>query len=102
MKCRLCRHDASHAGLTTVTVERDGRIVVFREVPAEVCDKCEEPYVADVVAESLLRRAEDAIACGVDVEVLRFAASCGALKWLFFPKLPLGCPHDLLSSAHWN
>lgn len=74
MKCLLCRHDSTHAGLTTVTLERDGRIIVFREVPADVCDNCEEPYVADAVAESLLRRAEDAIARGVDVEVLRFAA----------------------------
>lgn len=74
MKCTLCRHGATHPGLTTVTLERDGRVVLFRDVPADVCDNCDEPYVADAVAETLLRRAEEAIARGVELEVLRFAA----------------------------
>lgn len=49
-------------------------MVLFRDVPAELCDDCEEPLVADDVAAKVLARAEEAAARGVELEVLRYAA----------------------------
>ena len=74
MKCPFCRCPSSHAGTTTLTFERGGSVVLFRDVPAELCDDCEEPLVADDVAAKVLARAEEAAARGVELEVLRYAA----------------------------
>jgi ribosomal protein L32 len=43
-------------------------------VPADICDTCGEYYLSDSITEHLLTRAEEAIAKGVEVEILRFAA----------------------------
>ncbi|MCC6743592.1 MAG: type II toxin-antitoxin system MqsA family antitoxin [Acidobacteria bacterium] len=40
MKCTVCRNDETVSGATTVTLERGGRVVVIRGVPAEVCERC--------------------------------------------------------------
>lgn len=74
MTCMFCRHGSTHPGVTTVTLQRGDSIILFRRVPAQLCDNCGEPYVADIVSESLLRRAEEAVARGVDLEVVHFAA----------------------------
>jgi len=48
--------------------------IVFRGVPAEVCDNCGEQYVSEEVTAALLRQAHAAASSGVDVEVRSFAA----------------------------
>jgi hypothetical protein len=57
-----------------VTLDREGAIVVFKRVPAEVCDNCGEYYLSDEVTGELLERAEEAIASGAEVEIRRYAA----------------------------
>jgi len=40
MKCTVCRNAETASGATTVTLERDGRVVVIRGAPAKVCERC--------------------------------------------------------------
>lgn len=40
MRCAVCRNGETVSGATTVTLERDGRVVVIRGVPAKVCERC--------------------------------------------------------------
>lgn len=75
MKCVICRHGKTQAGETTVTLDRDGTVIVFRRVPAEVCDNCGEAFVDETVTESLLTSAERAAASGVQVDVRQFSAA---------------------------
>ncbi|MCL6563750.1 MAG: YgiT-type zinc finger protein, partial [Firmicutes bacterium] len=35
--CVICKRGIPQAGTTTVTVERPGTLVVFRQVPAQIC-----------------------------------------------------------------
>ena len=44
MKCIVCKTGDLQEGTTTVTLERDATIVVFKGVPALVCDQCGEAY----------------------------------------------------------
>lgn len=60
MNCIVCRHGDTHPGTTTVTFHRDGKTLVVNEVPAEVCENCEEAYVAEDVTAELLRIASEA------------------------------------------
>ena len=75
MKCLLCRSNRIMRGTTTVTLERGGCIVVFKEVPANVCSTCGEPYVDERTTEKLLSIAKQAAATGVEVDVRRYVAA---------------------------
>jgi YgiT-type zinc finger domain-containing protein len=74
MKCVICKHGETAPGLTTVTLNRDDAIVVFKLVPADVCQNCGEYYLSDEVTGILLNRAEMAISSGSEVEIQRYAA----------------------------
>lgn len=74
MTCLFCKHGQTHQGTTTITLARDRTTVVFKDVPADVCDTCGEAYVADDVSAKLLAAAADAVSHGVEVDIRRYAA----------------------------
>ncbi|GAB4302947.1 MAG: hypothetical protein Kow0096_24770 [Thiohalomonadaceae bacterium] len=74
MQCVLCRQGATQPGQVTVTLERGGSVVIFKEVPAEVCENCGEYYLTGEVTDRLMSRAEEAIRQGAEVEIVRYAA----------------------------
>jgi YgiT-type zinc finger domain-containing protein len=74
MKCVICRQAETHPGQVSVTLQRGDSTIIFKLVPAEVCDNCGEYYLSEAVTEQLLARAEKAVANGAEVEILRFAA----------------------------
>lgn len=74
MRCALCRNGVTQAGTGTVTLIRGDAIIIVRGVPADVCTNCGEQYFSSAVTEQLLAQAEQAIARGAEIEVLRFAA----------------------------
>lgn len=78
MKCPICKHGDTRPATVTVTLARPGAgppaTIVFRGVPAEVCDNCGEEYVDEATTARLLQQAQAAAAAGVEVEVRSFAA----------------------------
>jgi YgiT-type zinc finger domain-containing protein len=74
MSCVICRNGKTHEGYVTVTVQRGEKAVILKQVPADVCDNCGEPYLSSEVAAQVLERAESAVKSGAEVEILRFAA----------------------------
>lgn len=74
MQCVICKHGQTEAGYTTVTLNRDDCVVIFRRVPAQICTNCGEYYLSDRVTDELLQQAEAAIASGAEVEIRRYAA----------------------------
>ena len=75
MKCTICKSGETAPGTATVTLERGGATVVFKAVPARVCQNCGEEYLDDRTTASLLHAAEDALAQGVQVDVRRYVAA---------------------------
>jgi YgiT-type zinc finger domain-containing protein len=75
MKCVVCKQADTQAGVTTVTLERDGSTFVIREVPAQVCPNCGEDYVDSKVTTELLCTAERLSQAGAQVDVRRYAAA---------------------------
>ena len=57
-----------------MTLQRGDSTIIFKLVPAEVCDNCGEYYLSEAVTEQLVAHAERAVANGAEVEILRFAA----------------------------
>ncbi|MHB8160830.1 MAG: type II toxin-antitoxin system MqsA family antitoxin [Thermoleophilia bacterium] len=57
-----------------VTLQRGETTIIFKDVPAEICENCGEYYLAEEITEQVLSRAEEAVKSGAEVEILRFAA----------------------------
>lgn len=75
MKCIICRYGETEPGATTVTLTRGQTTVVFRGVPAQICDNCGEAYVDDEITARLLSIAEEAARSGVHVDVRDYIAA---------------------------
>ena len=74
MKCVICKVGETEQGFTNVTLERDSRIIIIKQVPAEICTNCGEYYLSEKVTESLLKRAELVVKNNAELEVIQFAA----------------------------
>ena len=74
MKCVICRHGETALGLVTVTLQREGTVVIMRDVPANVCRNCGEYYLDESVAAKVNSEADAAAARRAEVEILRYAA----------------------------
>lgn len=74
MKCVICKDGETKAGMATVTLEREAATVVFKSVPAQVCENCGEEYVDDETAAHLLAIFEQSLKAGVTVDVRHYAA----------------------------
>lgn len=75
MNCVICKQGRTRPGQATITLERGGTILVVKEVPAELCENCGEPYVAGPITTQLLRQAEEALRTGVQFEVRDYVAA---------------------------
>ncbi|MCP5064023.1 MAG: type II toxin-antitoxin system MqsA family antitoxin [Ignavibacteriae bacterium] len=74
MKCVICKQGKTKKGFVTVTLQRENTTIVFKEVPADVCENCGEYYLSENITKKLLKRAEESVKKGAEVEILRFAA----------------------------
>ena len=75
MKCMACKQADTRPGKTTVTLERNGATLVFKDVPAEVCPNCGEDYVDEAVTRALLKSAEDMVTSGAQVDIRTYASA---------------------------
>lgn len=75
MTCVICKHSQTKPGHATITLERGQTTLVFKNVPADICENCGEQYVDDATTAKLLKEAEQAAATGVEVEVRAYAAA---------------------------
>jgi hypothetical protein len=57
-----------------MTLERDTTIIVFKNVPADVCQTCGEAYLDTSTTKDLLRIVDEAAQIGVQVDVRSYAA----------------------------
>ncbi|HLN19287.1 MAG TPA: type II toxin-antitoxin system MqsA family antitoxin [Patescibacteria group bacterium] len=74
MKCAICKHGNTVDGRISVVLEKEQTTLVFKEVPAQVCDNCGEEYLSSEINNELLKLANDAIKRGVSLELLKYAA----------------------------
>lgn len=75
MKCVICKHGETRPSTVTVTLERDNTTIVFKNVPAMVCENCGEAYLDEATTTELLHAAEAAVNSGVQVEVRQYKAA---------------------------
>ena len=74
MKCVICKNGNTTFGKVNVVLQRNECTIIFKEVPADVCENCGEYYLSEDVTNEILVRAETAIKNGAEIEILRYAA----------------------------
>ena len=74
MKCVICKQGETAPGLVTVSLQRKETTVIFKNVPAEVCNNCGEYFLDEKITERLTIQAKNAVKNGAEVEILRFVA----------------------------
>ena len=72
--CPICRNGNLEEGHTTVVLERGETTLVFKDVPARVCETCGEAFVSAAVNADVLKKANLALGRGVTLELVRYAA----------------------------
>jgi YgiT-type zinc finger domain-containing protein len=69
MDCAICKNGTTKPDYATLTLDRDGSIVIFKEVPAQVCNNCGHAYFDQATTSKLFELAEDTIKKGIEVEI---------------------------------
>lgn len=75
MICPICKCGHTQPGFASVTLERDATTLVFKHVPALVCDNCGEEFIDETATTQLLSTADTAVRDGVQLELRRYATA---------------------------
>ena len=75
MICPICKCGHTRPGFASVTLERDAMTLLFKSVPAQVCDNCGEEFIDETASANLLDTAEATARAGVQVKLRRYAAA---------------------------
>ena len=73
MECVICKNGVMKPGFVTFTLEKETGIVVFKNVPAMVCENCGDFYLSTETTNILLEKANQALAKGVEFEIINLA-----------------------------
>ena len=74
MTCPICKHGKMDKGTTTLIFETDNSTIVIKDVPANVCDNCQEAFISEEISKELLVMAHKEEEEGMEIEVLHYAA----------------------------
>ena len=78
-QCSMCAvgtlQKASAGGTTTLTMDRGEATIVFKDVPADVCDTCGEAFIDEDISEDVYEQAEAAIEAGAQFDVRYYKAA---------------------------
>ena len=78
MNCVICVVGTTQPNHITVTLERDGNIILVKNVLANVCQNCGERYFDSAITDQLLAFADRAFEQGAELEIIRFPLAVSA------------------------
>jgi YgiT-type zinc finger domain-containing protein len=73
IECIICKNGILEEGKDTVTFEKEGHLIIIREVPGEVCDNCGHFYVGSEAAIEIQKKVKKTVADGAELEILKYA-----------------------------
>ena len=59
MKCPICKFGKIQKGFRQVVLIRGNTTVIFRNVPARICNDCGEYYLDEQIAQAIYNRADN-------------------------------------------
>lgn len=73
MECPICKNGSTKRGITTLTVDRNGAIIFFKDVPALICENCGETFIESPTAKMINKLATEAFNKGAEIEVVNLS-----------------------------
>jgi len=73
--CPICKTGELGPGHVTVTLEREGSIVLLKNVPAQVCNNCASYFLDEKTTREVLKKAETSVQNGAELEVVQMKAA---------------------------
>ncbi len=74
MICPICKNGNVIKGNTTLTFEKNGSTIIYKNVPADVCDNCHESFLSENISAEILEKVIQESKKGVEIEVLQYVA----------------------------
>lgn len=71
MKCFMCKGETEKK-LVNYLLDIDNKIIIIKEVPANVCKQCGEKYFDDDVMENLEKIIEDVKNVSIEISVVNY------------------------------
>ena len=65
MRCGVCKNGETKQGKSVITITKEKSVVVFRNVPAEICHDCGEEYISEETTNFLLQTADESFKTGI-------------------------------------
>ena len=75
MKCVICKTGDRVEAKTTLTFDKEGSIIVFKEVPCDKCDQCGEVYLSEKISQQLFKSLDKISSTAGEVSIQKFEAA---------------------------
>lgn len=72
MKCPICKYGKIENGYAIVILSPNKATLVFKNVPADICNNCGEEFINKNISAELLSLAKQAVEAGVQVDVREY------------------------------
>ena len=72
MNCAVCRNGQVSTLVSTVTLQKEGTIMIVKEVPVNACQTCGAKYPDEIVQKRVENWAEAALKNHVEVIIRRY------------------------------
>ena len=75
MKCVICKSGETVDSKTTLTFDKEGSIIVFKDVPCLKCEQCGEIYLSEETSQQLLKNLQKVSQYGGEITIRKFNAA---------------------------
>ena len=74
MKCTVCKNGNCKEGLASIMFDKNGNIVIFKNVSAMICDNCGAKFFDSNTSAGLLKQARELRRNGSELEIMNLSS----------------------------
>lgn len=72
MLCPICKFGNMKDGFTQVVFTRGKTTIIFKNVPAKICDDCGEYFLDEQISQDIYTQAENCISSGQEIAIIEY------------------------------
>lgn len=72
MLCPICKFGKMKNGFTQVVLTRGKSTIIFKNVPAKICDDCGEYFLDEHTSQDIYEQAENCISSGQEIAIIEY------------------------------
>ncbi len=75
MTCHICKNGQTQPGKATLTLRREGTVIMLENVAALICNNCGHYYLDSETAKKVMKNLDDAVVRGTKFEIAAMQAA---------------------------